>query len=178
MEIMKWLVQLQLTALLPLLPHRQIWITIPPIRPGSQRGARAANYAGTTLNNDYTWSFTTTEDADPPTVRSTSPVSGNAGVAINSSIIATFTPSSNLSSYTTYTATITTGVMDLAGNAMASDYTWSFTTVETTPPTVISTIPVNGAAGVAINSAITATFNEAMQSSTIDTDTFTVSDGS
>ena len=41
---------------------------------------------------------------------------------------ATFTPSSNLSYSTTYTATITTGVKDSAGNAMASNYTWSFTT--------------------------------------------------
>lgn len=41
---------------------------------------------------------------------------------------ATFTPSSNLSPLSTYTVTIVTGVKDLAGNAMASNYTWSFTT--------------------------------------------------
>jgi len=41
---------------------------------------------------------------------------------------ATFTPSANLSYNTTYTATITTGAKDTAGNAMASNYTWSFTT--------------------------------------------------
>lgn len=56
--------------------------------------------------------------------------------------IATFTPSSNLSYSTTYTATITTGVKDAAGNAMASDYTWSFTTAATrsyTSPTPTGT---------------------------------------
>src|SRR3989338_987816 len=42
---------------------------------------------------------------------------------------ATFTPSSNLTSGTTYTATITTSVKDVAGNKMASDKTWSFTTL-------------------------------------------------
>ena len=49
---------------------------------------------------------------------------------------------------------------------------------DTTPPTVISTNPVNGATDVAINSAITATFSERMDASTITTDTFTVSVGS
>jgi hypothetical protein len=37
-------------------------------------------------------------------------------------------PTSNLAANTTYTATITTGVMDLAGNALAINKTWSFTT--------------------------------------------------
>ena len=39
-----------------------------------------------------------------------------------------FMPSHNLSIGNTYTATITTGVTDLAGNPMASNHTWSFTT--------------------------------------------------
>ncbi len=41
---------------------------------------------------------------------------------------ATFTPSANLAPSTTYTATVTTDVTDLANNHMASNYTWSFTT--------------------------------------------------
>jgi Tol biopolymer transport system component len=41
---------------------------------------------------------------------------------------ATFTPTSKLDYDTTYTATITTAVQDLAGNPMSADYTWSFTT--------------------------------------------------
>src|SRR5207344_1640447 len=43
----------------------------------------------------------------------------------------TLTPSSALSGSIVYTATIkggSSGVKDLAGNALASDYTWSFTT--------------------------------------------------
>jgi hypothetical protein len=42
--------------------------------------------------------------------------------------IAAFTPSANLALNTTYTATITTGAQDLAGNALAANYVWSFTT--------------------------------------------------
>jgi hypothetical protein len=53
-------------------------------------------------------------------------------VECNSST-ATFTPAAPLSYSTFYTATITTGAMDLAGNALASNYAWSFTTAP--PPT-------------------------------------------
>ncbi|MDO8094963.1 MAG: Ig-like domain-containing protein, partial [Candidatus Brocadiales bacterium] len=45
------------------------------------------------------------------------------------------------------------------------------------PPTVSSTSPANGDIGVAVNRAITATFSEAMDSSTITTSTFTVRTG-
>ncbi|MEI6076266.1 MAG: Ig-like domain-containing protein, partial [Verrucomicrobiota bacterium] len=39
-----------------------------------------------------------------------------------------FTPSSSLAFRTTYTATVTTGATDLAGNRIAGNYTWNFTT--------------------------------------------------
>ncbi len=42
---------------------------------------------------------------------------------------ATFNPSSELEKSMTYTATIAAGVKDLAGNALANSYVWSFTTV-------------------------------------------------
>jgi hypothetical protein len=38
------------------------------------------------------------------------------------------TPVTNLDPSTTYTATLTTGVKDMAGNALASKLVWSFTT--------------------------------------------------
>lgn len=41
---------------------------------------------------------------------------------------ATFTPYNNLSLFNRYTATITTEVEDMAGNQMAEEVTWSFTT--------------------------------------------------
>jgi hypothetical protein len=49
----------------------------------------------------------------------------------------------SLASSTTYTATITggaSGVKDLAGNALASNFSWSFTTTSTTPPSSTVTI--------------------------------------
>ncbi|MBE7444954.1 MAG: Ig-like domain-containing protein [Planctomycetia bacterium] len=55
--------------------------------------------------------------------------STNIGGAVTySGTTATFTPSIPLAYSTTYTATITTGVMDVAGNAMTADYIWNFTT--------------------------------------------------
>jgi hypothetical protein len=81
---------------------------------------------------------------------------------------ATFTPTSALSNNTGYTVTITTGVKDVAGNALAAQSTSTFTTVaDTTAPTIIANSPTNGQTGVAVNSAVTITFSEAMDASTI-----------
>jgi hypothetical protein len=77
----------------------------------------------------------------------------------------------------TYTATITTEATDLAGNALAEDYTWSFTTgdaPDTTRPTVILVDPANLATDVALNSTLTATFSKPMDPLTISTTTFTL----
>ena len=90
---------------------------------------------------------------------------------------ASFTPTLNLLPSTNYTATIETGVTDLAGNHMVSNYVWTFTTgvaSDTTPPTVKSTNPASSATGVCINGAINATFSKAMDPATINTATFTV----
>lgn len=89
--------------------------------------------------------------------------------------VATFTPGAALAVNTLYTATITTGAQDLAGTPLASNYVWNFLTVPApTPPTVISTVPVNGATGVPINQALSATFSVAMTPATISATTFTL----
>jgi uncharacterized protein (TIGR03437 family) len=51
-----------------------------------------------------------------------------AGTVTYSGTTATFTPIAALASGTAYTATITNGAQDLAGNALAGNYVWSFTT--------------------------------------------------
>ncbi len=88
-----------------------------------------------------------------------------------------FVPASNLAANTTYTATVSTGAKDLAGNALASDYVWSWTTssaTDTTPPTVTSTTIANGASNVAVNTKVGATFSEAMDPLTITNTSFTL----
>src|SRR5665213_2679452 len=91
--------------------------------------------------------------------------------------VATFTPATSLAVSTVYSATITTGAMDLAGNALANNYVWTFTTAaapDTTRPTVISTVPANLAIGVPLNQVVSATFSEAMNAATINSATFTL----
>lgn len=138
------------------------------------------NATGVALNKKIAATFS--ETMNPLTIttstftvrRGTTPVSGKLTYV---GAIAVFKPDNNLAANTIYTATITIGAMDLAGNALASNYIWSFTTaavVDIIPPTVISTDPVNNATGVALNKKIAATFNEAMDQSTITTATVTV----
>jgi ice-binding like protein/Big-like domain-containing protein len=95
--------------------------------------------------------------------------------------IATFKPSSTLALLTLYTATITTGATDTFGNALASDFVWTFTTGSTTcgtgPPVVTSVTPPKGAAGICPDTGVFATFSEAMNPSTINTTTFTLTSG-
>src|SRR5919112_995310 len=50
-------------------------------------------------------------------------------------------PISNLANSTTYTATVTTGVKDLAGNALATAKTWKFTTASACTAPSITTQP-------------------------------------
>jgi hypothetical protein len=51
-----------------------------------------------------------------------------AGAVNYTGVVATFTPTVNLSNNTLYTATVTTGARDLSGNSMAINKVWSFTT--------------------------------------------------
>ena len=80
--------------------------------------------------------------------------------------VAMFVPAANLAYSTLYTATITTGATDLAATPLAGNYSWSFTTI-TPPPTVVSTLPANGATGVLPSQVLSATFNEAMNCTTL-----------
>src|SRR5678816_1749137 len=98
------------------------------------------------------------------------------GTVIYVGVTATFNPTRHLVPSTTYTATITTRVKDLAGNALAANFVWSFTTgasTDITAPTVSFTAPADAATGVPIDENIAAAFSEAMDPLTITTATFT-----
>jgi hypothetical protein len=141
------------------------------------------NATGVALNKRIAATFN--EAMDPSSITTATvtltglggvPVIGTVSYAATSNSL-TFTPSSDLASNTTFTVTIkggATGAKDMAGNALINNYVWSFRTADVTPPTVISTDPVNNATGVPLNKKIAATFSEAMDQSTISTTTFTV----
>jgi hypothetical protein len=103
-----------------------------------------------------------------------------AGTVTKAGTTGTFTPTANLEYNKVYTATITTGAKDLAGNALAASYAFNFTTgaaPDTTLPTVNATNPLNNATGIARNKVLALTFSEAMDPLTITTSTFTVKQG-
>lgn len=91
----------------------------------------ASGATSVALNKVITTTFS--EAIDPLTITTTTFVvkqgsTSIAGVVTATSQAAIFTPSGNYSANTTYTATVTTGVKDIAGNALASNFSWSFTT--------------------------------------------------
>jgi hypothetical protein len=110
--------------------------------------------------------------------------------------VATLTPASTLLNGRAYSVILTTGIKDLAGNALTSDYSWNFTTVtagaggggaggsgggssggttpDTTVPTIGATTIPSNSANAAINKGISVTFSEPMDSSTINSQTFIV----
>ncbi|MEO6805359.1 MAG: Ig-like domain-containing protein, partial [Edaphobacter sp.] len=101
---------------------------------------------------------TFSEAMDPSTINGTTfTLTGPNGATVAGQVsysstnkTATFTLSAPLAESTKYTATITTGAKDLYGNAVASNYVWSFTSgicVVVPPPilpTVITVAPING----------------------------------
>ncbi|MFT4907453.1 MAG: hypothetical protein ACI978_001535, partial [Oleispira sp.] len=67
---------------------------------------------------------------------------------------ASFTPTSNLTASTLYTATITTAVKSTTGESLASNYVWTFTSgtaEDVTAPTVSSTNPSDTETNIALN---------------------------
>ncbi|MGH9690971.1 MAG: Ig-like domain-containing protein, partial [Candidatus Acidiferrales bacterium] len=123
-------------------------------------------------------SATFSEAMNPATINAaTFTLTGPGATPISGTVIyagstATFAPTAVLATSTLYTATITTGAKDPSGAALAANFVWTFTTAA--PPTVVSTIPANGATGIAVNAAISATFSEAMDHATITAATFTL----
>ncbi|MBI5207493.1 MAG: Ig-like domain-containing protein [Candidatus Firestonebacteria bacterium] len=100
---------------------------------------------------------------------------GITGKITYSGITLAFIPSTNLSSDTVYSLIITKDVKDLAGNALESDYIWSFKTgsiTDITLPEIIEVNPLNGANNIPINSNITVTFSEPINALSITTSTF------
>ena len=100
-----------------------------------------------------------------------------AGTVTYSGSTATFSPLIGLMAGSVYTATITTGAENPAGNPLANNYVWTFTTVSLSAPMVLSTDPINNATAVVLNKVVTATFNMPMDPLTMIATTFTLKQG-
>jgi hypothetical protein len=178
----------------------------------------AKNTAGTSIAQNYSWSFTTgaIPDVTLPTITVIEPANAAVGVTLTHNVVitfseamdpatitsttitlkqgttvvagavtytgtkATFTPAAALEANKLYTGTITVGAKDMAGNALASSNTFSFTTgaaPDVTAPTISSTDPISSATAIARNKIISLAFSEPMDPLTITTATFTVKEG-
>jgi hypothetical protein len=136
-------------------PASRSW-TVDTIAPTVNNVSPADAATGVALDTNVTATFSeamdaTTSDGDPSTIdgstftltkpdgpdADTNPDAVTAGVSYDSANKkATLDPSSDLASGTTYTATLSTGVKDLVGNASAQEETWSFTTEVLTGVTI------------------------------------------
>ncbi len=129
-------------------------------------------------NTVITALFSTTMNPSTITSSTFTVSNGVTGTVSYSGSTASFTPSSSLASNTTYTVTITTGVQSTNGQALASNYTWSFTTTGVPVAPVISSVtPGNLSTNISVNAVVSAVFSEAMNSSTLTSSTFTLNNG-
>jgi hypothetical protein len=124
---------------------------------------------------------TFSEKMDASTINANSVLLASGTTVVSGAIsytgmAATFTPTASLQAGVVYTATVTTEVADLSGNAMAAAKVWSFTT--DVLPTASATSPLNNATNVARNKVLSVTFSEAMDGSTFNSSTFTLKQGS
>ena len=90
----------------------------------------ANNATGVAVNSVITVTFSEMMDASTITTATFTLDNGVTGTVTYADTTATFTQTGQLASNTTYTATITTNANDAAGNAMAANHEWTFTTAQ------------------------------------------------
>lgn len=132
---------------------------------------------GVPLNQNLEVTFTKTMDASTITTANFTLTQGTTaitGFVTYTDTTAYFAPAVDLAPNTEYTATVTSGVKDLAGNTLDSNYVWKFTTGAAPAPSVRSTSPSKGALDVALNHTVSATFSKMMDPLTISNVSFTV----
>jgi hypothetical protein len=102
------------------------------VTPPSVNSANPGDVAiGVALNHEISVTFSV--EMDPATLTAstftlTQGITSVPGGVSCSGTTATFTPANDFAPNTLYSATITTGAMDLTGNALANNFVWSFTT--------------------------------------------------
>lgn len=161
-------------------------LTTPPgdtTRPTVSSTVPASAAVQVAFNSSITATFS--EGMDPAGISAATFTLSQASTPVAGSVtfvgaVATFAPTLALAASTTYTATISTGARDLAGNGLAAAFTWSFKTdvaPDLTPPTVVSTHPAELATSVVLNRSVAATFSEGVDRASITAATFTLKQG-
>ncbi len=163
----KWNSDPQTDVVAPVVPTVTTW----------NPGAEATNVAVTTAVtatfstamaeasiNDASFTLVGPENAE---------VAGTVSYAA-ANMTAAFLPDGDLARNTTYTAAITTDVLSDAGEALALEHSWTFTTQAPVALSVPSSNPVPGATNVSVTSAVSVTFDTAMAETSINDDSFTL----
>lgn len=118
---------------------------------------------------------------DPVTVNDkTFIVVDMTGTVSYSDRTAIFTPSAPFEKGRRYNVILTTGIKDLDGVPLPSNFTWAFETEggpDTTAPSIETTVPRNGATDVSVTSSIRVVFSEPIDPSSIHEETFFVNGG-
>jgi len=123
------------------------------------------------------------EDLNPDTVNGSTFLVTQGGNPVAGTVTydaaahrAIFTPSTYLSPYQQHTARLTTGIEDLAGNALVADYVWSFWAGarDTVPPSITSRYPEADATDVPLGANVVVVFSEEMNPATIVAANFTL----
>jgi hypothetical protein len=147
----------------------------------------APGASGVNVSTAVTATFS--EDLDPATVdASTFELRDGGGTLLSAGVsydgatrTAVLVADSLLLPSSVYTVTLVGGaggLADLAGNPLAGDVSWTFTTqsVDTTAPTVTSQAPAPAASGVALTVAVTAAFDEPLDPASVNSATFELRD--
>jgi len=115
---------------------------------------------------------------DPSSINTgTFMVAGVAGTVTydSANMIAAFKPATNFTPSTVFNASITVGARDLSGVPLAAPFNFSFTTratTDTSPPDIVAINVAAGATCVPLDQKIKITFDEQMDSLTINPSTF------
>ena len=145
----------------------------------------APENGATNVNANQKANVAFSEEMDPATItgetftlkQGNTPLSGKVATIGSNAI---FTPASSFEKGKAYTGTVTTGARDLAGNRLARNHEWAFTTGtvnDTTPPTVIFTSPIDGATAAPLKQNVNVAFSEDMDPATLNPATFSLKQG-
>ncbi len=141
-----------------------------------------ANATGISITSSITATFN--EPLDAATVNATSALL-QAGTTLIPATVSysstnrriTITPTMPMAARTVYTVTLkggSSGIKDLVGNPIATDYTWSFTSAnpaDQTPPRVSSTVPLSNAINVSLSTTVSAVFSEGLRATSVNSST-------
>ena len=101
----------------------------------------------------------------------------NATLTSMSATSFTLTPDVDLPFSTSFTVVLSGDVRDASGNRLGEDLTWSFTTASAPAPSVVSTIPADGATNGVWNQKIEVVFDSAIDPSSVTTGSVRVTYG-